>query len=67
MRKRNFKDMTVVEQLIKIREDTCLYACKYRDKVDVEYDNETLRKVAMQGYCHECPLMKLHYMGSEND
>lgn len=58
MRKNNINDMTITEQIVKIREDGCKYACKYREYY--EEGDEVLAKVSLQGYCHECPLMRLH-------
>lgn len=53
MRRKNFADMTVVEQLVRIREDVCEYACKYREAGETKY-------------CHECPLGKIHYSRGNN-
>ena len=61
MRKNNFADMTVVEQLIAIRDDVCEYACKYRESVKRSEGDEVLWKISVQRYCHDCPLTKLHY------
>ena len=62
MRKNNFADMTVVEQLVRIREDVCEYACKYREEAKKAYSgDDTMQRLAIQRYCHECPLGKIHY------
>lgn len=53
MRENNFADMTVVEQLVRIREDVCEYACKYRE-------------LGITSKCRECPLGKIHYNGGKN-
>ena len=60
MRRNNPLDMSVVEQLIVIREEVCDYACKYREKAKKEND-DILWKVDLQKYCRECPLAKLHW------
>jgi len=62
MRENNFADMTVVEQLVRIREDVCEYACKYREEAKKGYSGDvTMQRLAIQRYCHECPLGKIHY------
>lgn len=61
LRKNNFKDMTVVEQILEIREEVCAYACKYRDEASNLYSEDMMKKLYIQRYCHECPLMKLHF------
>lgn len=53
MRMNNFADMTVVEQLVRIREDVCEYACKYRE-------------AGIKSKCQKCPLGKIHYNGGKN-
>ena len=63
MRRRNFADMTVVEQLMEIKEQVCAYSCKYREEASNLYSDETMRKLYLQRYCHECPLSKVHYKG----
>ena len=55
--------MTVVEQLIEIREEVCEYACKYKEDIERKYRDEIIRKTMMQQYCHGCPLTQLHYHG----
>lgn len=61
MRRRNADRMTIVEQLVNIREQVCIYSCIYKRQVEEAYDDEELRKAVLQGYCHDCPLTKLHY------
>lgn len=61
MRKNNKSDMTVVEQIVAIREDICSYCCKYRDEARQMYDDRTAQLIYIQRYCHECPMGKLHY------
>ena len=61
MRKRNFADMSVVEQIVEIREEVCAYACKYREEASNLYSDEMMKKLYIQRYCHECPLTKLHF------
>ena len=65
MRRNNVLDMTIVEQLVAIREDVCEYACKYKEDIDRKYKEDTTRKVMIQQYCHEYPLCHLHYVGNE--
>ena len=52
MRKQNISNMTVVEQLVNIREQTCIYACKYKADIDRKYHDEIVRKTMIQQYCH---------------
>ena len=61
MRKRNVERMTVVEQLVNIREQVCIYACKYKEDICRKYHDEIIQKTMLQQYCHGCPLTKLHY------
>lgn len=61
LRKRNFADMSVVEQIVEIREEVCAFVCKYRDEASNLYPDDLMRKLYIQRYCHECPLTKLHY------
>ena len=57
--------MTIVEQLVSIREEVCMYACKYKADIDRKYKEDAIRKVMLQQYCQKCPLSHLHYVGSE--
>lgn len=63
MRKNNIERMTVVEQLVNIREQVCIYSCKYFEEMCRKYHDESVKKVMLQHYCHNCPLTKLHYDG----
>ena len=64
MRRNNANRMTVVEQLIEIREEVCEYSCKYRDIAKNQYSGDvTMQKLFIQGYCHHCPLTKVHFNG----
>ena len=60
MRRNNFNEMTIVEQLIAIKEETCKFACMFREYVKDEYENEQKRKEVLDGYCERCPLGRLH-------
>ena len=58
--------MTVTEQIAKIKNDVCDYACKYREFYKDKYPEDKISFLAtLQEYCHECPLNKLHY-GAED-
>lgn len=57
MRRNNVLDMTIVEQLVVIRENVCEYACKYREKAKKD---EILWRVELKRYCRDCPLTKIH-------
>ena len=62
MRKNNPSRMTVVEQLVKIREDVCVYACKYREDAQERHGGDmTMVRLEVQRYCHDCPLAKVHF------
>lgn len=63
MRRNNVGEMTVVEQLVAIKEDACRYACKYKEDLELEYTDPITQKAYLQGYCHECPLERVHYKG----
>lgn len=53
MRRNNFSEMTVVEQIAVIREEICEYACKYYEAPD------------KKSYCEGCPMQSLDYKGDE--
>ena len=57
--------MTVVEQLIAIREDVCRYACKYKEDIEFEYPDPLVQKVMIQQFCQGCPMTKIHYEGEK--
>lgn len=57
---RNISEMTVVEQVVAIRESVCAYACKYKEAEDRKYKDEVTQKIMVQRYCRECPLTRLH-------
>ena len=61
MRKNNLSEMTVVEQIIAIRESVCQYACKYKEDVNRKYKDPVTQKVMVQQYCKDCPLPRLHF------
>ena len=62
MRRNNVLNMTVTEQIAKIKNDVCDYVCKYREYYADKYPEEkALFLASLQGFCHECPLNKLHY------
>lgn len=61
MRQNNTNNMTITEQLVKIKNETCVYSCKYLQEVYLEEEDVQLRIVKMQGYCHDCPLSRLHF------
>lgn len=68
MRRNNILNMTVTEQIAKIKKDVCYYACKYREFYkDKCREDDVLFLASMQGYCHECPLNKLHYGAEISD
>lgn len=60
MRKNNMAEMTITEQIAKIKNDVCDYACKYLEKTNENSDKQVATAV-LQGYCHDCPLGRLHY------
>ena len=60
MRRNNFNDMTVVEQIITIKEDTCLYACKHMEQMRERYHDPQVQLIMLQEYCQRCPLGRLH-------
>lgn len=55
MRKKNIKDMTIMEQVNVIVEDICTNYCKYPNQFDCENpdDVETFNSI-----CGKCPLGK---------
>ena len=61
MRRNNADRMTVVEQVVKIKDDICQYVCKYKEMVEEEYSDYVLRCAKLQGYCHNCPVEKLNH------
>lgn len=63
MRKNNVERMTIVEQLIAIKEETCDFACMFKEYVEDQFEDEHKRQEILSGYCLRCPLGKLHYQG----
>ena len=61
MRRNNEAEMTIVEQLLKIKEETCEYACGWMENLKMECgEDDVLYKVHLQQYCQRCPLNKIH-------
>ena len=58
--------MTIVEQIVAVREEVCEYACKYREDICRKYKERATQKIMLQQYCHNCPLTQLHYIDKEN-
>lgn len=56
----NSNEMTIVEQIIKLKGETCNFACMYLEYVNDEFEDEDKRKEVLKGYCERCPLNKLH-------
>ena len=56
-RRNNPQDMTIYEQIEKMKEEVCDSICKYRNSKEYRgiYSQETLDEVCE----HECPLRKL--------
>ena len=50
MRQNNIMDMTIVEQLVAVREEVCGYACKYKEDIDRKYKETPTRKIMIQQY-----------------
>lgn len=78
MRKNDTSRMTIVEQIVSVREEICDYACKYREEVydtcrnesmlsQNECDYESIAKVYLKRYCDDCPMAKLHYVELKNE
>lgn len=65
MRKNNPERMTVVEQLIAIKEETCDFACMFKEYVTDEFEDEQKRQEILKGYCERCPMSRIHYFGKE--
>lgn len=61
MRQNNTEEMTIVEQIIAVKEETCKFACMFREYVNDEYEDEQKRKEILKGYCARCPLGRLHF------
>ena len=61
MRKHNKERMTIVEQLIVIKEDTCKYACKYREYIMANNNDPVVQQAKLQDYCKACPMNSIHY------
>ena len=61
VRTNNVNNMTIVEQIIKVKEETCTFACMFLEYVNDEYEDEEKRKEVLKGYCVRCPLNNLHF------
>lgn len=65
MRKINQAEMTIVEQLIEIKKETCNFACLFKEYVNDEFKDEQKRQEILKGYCERCPLTRLHFSGKQ--
>ena len=61
MRKNNIAEMTIVEQIAKIKEDTCIYACKYNSFNPDSEKDVFEQRIELIDHCKECPLQRLHF------
>ena len=59
MRKNDITKMTIVEQLILIKEETCDFACMFKEYAQSEYEDIEKRQEYLNGYCQRCPLYRL--------
>lgn len=53
--------MTIVEQLIEIKKETCNFACLFKEYVNDEFEDEQKRQEILKGYCERCPLNKINF------
>lgn len=60
-RRNNPQDMTIYEQLEKIKEEMCDRYCKYRDRFrnDADSNLSILNQEQMDCLCNCCPLTRL--------
>lgn len=65
MRKNNFGEMTVVEEIISLREEICATICKHMETCVREYKDEAIARIMLQKHCRNCPVVKLHYGKAE--
>ena len=64
MRKNNVERMTIVEQLVLIKEETCEYACMFKEYAESEFEDKLKGIEYLEEHCLRCPLGRLHYTGS---
>lgn len=65
-RKNNVAEMTIYEQIDRIRNQVCSYACKYMDHAEIEamkYVDDFEKRCEIQGElyekCEDCPFKLL--------
>lgn len=60
-RRNNLQDMSIVEQIEKIKEEMCDKYCKYRDQFrnGLNPDLSILNQEQMDCLCNYCPLTRL--------
>lgn len=61
MRKNDTAKMTIVEQLMLVKEETCNFACMFREYAESEYSDIQKREEYLREYCLRCPLNRLHF------
>lgn len=61
MRKNDKSKMTIVEQLMLLKEETCNYACMFKEYAESEYEDTENGKEYLKEHCLRCPLNRLHY------
>lgn len=65
MRKNNPDEMTIVEQIIVIKEEVCNFCCMFKEYVNDEFEDEQKKEEMLKGYCERCPLTRLHFTGKQ--
>lgn len=61
MRRNNPERMSIVEQLIVLKEDICHSYCKYAESTQKDYHDPLMQRYKLQEFCNNCPLNKIHY------
>lgn len=59
MRRNNIADMTITEQIEKIKEDICDGYCKYPEQTRKEHKDAEEAYEALLEKCGHCPLCRL--------
>ncbi len=65
-RRKNTVDMNIFEQLERMRDEVCAYACKYMDhaeteavKVSDDFEKRMDIQMELQDHCEHCPFKRL--------
>lgn len=53
--------MTIIEQLVQIKNETCDFACMFKEYLEDSIKDPKERNEKLRGYCNRCPLNRLSF------